>query len=132
MDVNIRSMKISKPFSNCCTPLLSGHLNHEEAEQLASLFRVLGEPARLQVLSLIAAQPTGEACVCELTEPLGVSQPTVSHHLKVMYEAGLLQKKRRGTWIYYRLVPEQFEILQRIFAMPVNRPDSVSPSLESV
>lgn len=120
MNVNMESMKISKPFSNCCTPLLAGHLNHEDAAQLAVLFRALGEPARLQVLSLIAAQPTGEACVCELTEPLGLSQPTVSHHLKVMYEAGLLQKERRGTWIYYRLVPERLKGLQQIFAMPIN------------
>jgi ArsR family transcriptional regulator len=111
-------MKISKPISNCCTPLLSGHLSQAEAAQLASVFRVLGEPARLQVLSLIAAQPTGEACVCELLEPLGLAQPTVSHHLKVMYEAGLLEKERRGTWIYYRLVPERFEVLHRILAKP--------------
>jgi ArsR family transcriptional regulator len=120
MNVNIRNMKITQPISNCCAPLLSGHLNHQKAEQLAAVFRVLGEPARLQVLSLIAAQPTGEACVCELTQPLGLSQPTVSHHLKVMYEAGLLQKERRGTWIYYRLVPERFELLQRILAFPAN------------
>lgn len=125
-------MKISKPISNCCAPLLSGCLNPEESEQLAMIFRVLGEPARLQVLSLIAAQSAGEACVCELTEPLGLSQPTVSHHLKVMYEAGLLQKERRGTWIYYRLVPERFEVLQQVFAMPVNRPDCVPFSLESI
>lgn len=132
MNVNIGSMKISKPISTCCTPLLSGHLNPEEAEQLALVFRVLGEPARLQVLSLIAAQPSGEACVCELTEPLGLSQPTVSHHLKVLYEAGLLEKERRGTWIYYRLVPERFEVLQRIFAMPVKCSEGVSSSLKSV
>jgi ArsR family transcriptional regulator, arsenate/arsenite/antimonite-responsive transcriptional repressor len=121
MNVNIRSMKISKPITNCCAPLLSGQLTNEDAEQLAAIFRVLGEPARLQVLSLIAAQPTGEACVCELTEPLGLSQPTVSHHLKVLYEAGLLQKERRGTWMYYRLVPERLGILQRVFALPVSK-----------
>jgi ArsR family transcriptional regulator, arsenate/arsenite/antimonite-responsive transcriptional repressor len=118
MNVNIVGMKISNVVSSCCAPLLSGRLNQQEAEQVASVFRVLGEPARLQVLSLIAAQPMGEACVCELTEPLGLSQPTVSHHLKVMYEAGLLDKERRGTWIYYRLVPECFEGLQRLLAMP--------------
>lgn len=118
-------MKISKPISSCCTPLLSGHLNSEDAEQLAAVFRVLGEPARLQVLSLIAAQPTGEACVCELTEPLGLSQPTVSHHLKVMYEAGLLQKERRGTWIYYRLVPQRFEVLHKVLAIPASHAEAV-------
>lgn len=125
-------MKISKLIANCCTPILSGHLNPEEAEQLAVIFRVLGVPARLQVLSLIAAQPTGEACVCELTEPLGLSQPTVSHHLKVMYEAGLLQKQRRGTWIYYHLVPERLEILQRVFVRASKLPDPVPAALASV
>ncbi|MDX2243794.1 MAG: metalloregulator ArsR/SmtB family transcription factor [Leptolyngbyaceae cyanobacterium bins.302] len=119
-------MKISKPISGCCTPLLSGHLDHEEAEQLAAVFRVLGEPARLQVLSLIAAQQTGEACVCELTGPLGLSQPTVSHHLKVMYEAGLLQKERRGTWIYYRLVPERFEVLHKVLAIPASHSEAIN------
>lgn len=82
------------------------------------MFRVLGEPARLQLLSLIAAQPGQEACVCELTEPLGLSQPTISHHLKVMYEAGLLQKERRGNWIYYRLVGDRLEQLRVALASP--------------
>ncbi len=113
-------MKPCKLTSNCCTSLLSGHLTTSEAEQLAAIFRVLGEPARLQVLSLIAAQPTGEACVCELTEPLGLTQPTVSHHLKVMYEAGLLAKERRGTWIYYRLLLEPLEVLHRVLALPAH------------
>lgn len=85
---------------------------------MAALFRVLGEPARLQIISLIAAQPAGEVCVCELTEPLGLSQPTISHHLKVMYEAGLLHKERRGNWIYYRLVPEQIEALRNMLSIP--------------
>jgi ArsR family transcriptional regulator, arsenate/arsenite/antimonite-responsive transcriptional repressor len=97
----------------CCSPLLSGQIESEEAAQIAALFRVLGEPARLQLLNLIAAQPTGEACVCQLTEPLGLSQPTVSHHLKVLYEAGLLEKERRGTWIYYRLVRDRIEALRK-------------------
>lgn len=82
------------------------------------MFRVLGEPARLQLLSLIAAQPGQEACVCELTEPLGLSQPTISHHLKVMYEAGLLQKERRGNWIYYQLVGDRLEQLRVALASP--------------
>jgi ArsR family transcriptional regulator, arsenate/arsenite/antimonite-responsive transcriptional repressor len=110
-------MKISKLVSTCCSPLFSGHLNPAEAESLAAVFRILGEPARLQILSLIAAQPMGEVCACGLTEPLGLSQPTVSHHLKVMDEAGLLQKERRGTWIYFRLVPERFEVLHKVLAI---------------
>ncbi len=83
---------------------------------MAMLFRVLGEPARLQLLSFIATHPAGEACVCELTEPLRLSQPTVSHHLKVMYEAGLLQKERRGNWMYYKAVPGQIETLREVLA----------------
>ena len=67
----------------------------------------LADPARLRLLSLIAAQPDREACNCELIEPLGLSQPTVSHHLKVLHDAGLLARERRGQWIYYRIVPEQ-------------------------
>jgi ArsR family transcriptional regulator len=113
MYVNIESMKRSKPTVSCCSGLLSGHLKTDEATVLAGMFRVLGEPARLQMLSLIAAQSNQEVCACELVEPLGLSQPTVSHHLKVMYEAGLLEKERRGTWIYYRLVPEQLELLRK-------------------
>jgi ArsR family transcriptional regulator, arsenate/arsenite/antimonite-responsive transcriptional repressor len=74
--------------------------------------RVLGEPARLQMLSWIAAQPNQEVCACELVEALGLSQPTISHHLKVMYEAGLLDKERRGTWIYYRIVQNRLATLR--------------------
>jgi ArsR family transcriptional regulator, arsenate/arsenite/antimonite-responsive transcriptional repressor len=71
---------------------------------------------RLQILSLIAAQPTQEVCACELVETLGLSQPTLSHHLKVLYEAGLLEKERRGTWIYYRIVQEQLASLRDVLA----------------
>lgn len=85
---------------------------------MAAVFRVLGEPARLRLLNLIASQPAGEACVCELTQPLELSQPTVSHHLKVMYEAGLLEKERRGNWIYYRLVPARIEALRTALTIP--------------
>jgi ArsR family transcriptional regulator len=73
---------------SCCTPVLHGKLKKAEAEQLAQSFKAIADPARLQLLSFIAAQPSGEACVCYLTEPLEISQPTVSHHLKVLYDAG--------------------------------------------
>ncbi|NJM75467.1 MAG: helix-turn-helix transcriptional regulator [Acaryochloridaceae cyanobacterium RU_4_10] len=105
-------------LSTCCPPLLREHLQSSEAEQLAVLFRVLGEASRLQLLSLIAAQPTGAACVCELIEPLGLSQPTVSHHLKVLYDAGFLTKERRGTWIYYRVVPETLQAICGSLKLP--------------
>lgn len=80
----------------CCPPLLQSPITPSEARQLTIAFRALGEPMRLQILSLIAAQPRQEVCACELVETLGLSQPTVSHHLKVLYEAGLLQKERRS------------------------------------
>jgi ArsR family transcriptional regulator, arsenate/arsenite/antimonite-responsive transcriptional repressor len=114
MYVNIVDMNLAKLTQQCCPPLLAGRLTTEEAVQLAMVFRVLGEPARLQILSSIASQPKGEVCACELVETLGLSQPTVSHHLKVMYEAGLLDKERRGTWIYYRIVHEQLGALKEI------------------
>jgi ArsR family transcriptional regulator len=100
--------------TSCCAPLLAGNLTVAEASEIATLFRVLGEPARLLLLSAIAAQPSGEVCACELVESLGLSQPTVSHHLKVMYGAGLLTKERRGNWIYYRIVRERLAFLQKV------------------
>jgi ArsR family transcriptional regulator, arsenate/arsenite/antimonite-responsive transcriptional repressor len=107
-------MKPSHLPISCCPPLLAGRVTETEASSVAVLFRVLGEPARLQLLSLIAAQPSGEVCACELVESLGLSQPTVSHHLKVMYESGLLTKERRGTWIYYRIDREQLAFLRKV------------------
>lgn len=108
--MKMERIKLSVP---CCPPLLAGKLTVAEAKQLAAIFRVLSEPARLQILSLISAQPTQEVCACELVEALQLSQPTVSHHLKVMYKSGLLEKERRGTWIYYRVVADQLAGLQK-------------------
>jgi ArsR family transcriptional regulator, arsenate/arsenite/antimonite-responsive transcriptional repressor len=89
-----------------CTPLFSGApLDGASASRLAAILKVLGEPARLRLLSLIQAQPSHEACVCHLTDALDLSQPTVSHHLRVLFEAGLLERERRGNWVYYRAVP---------------------------
>ncbi len=109
-------MKPPSPIAVCCPPLLVGRLTTDEAHYLATIFRVLGEPARLQILNLIAAQPSHEVCACELVETLGLTQPTVSHHLKVLYEADLLTKERRGTWIYYRLLPEKIAMLRDALA----------------
>lgn len=100
----------------CCPPLLAGNLTYGQAEELGQLLRVLSEPARIYMVSLIAVQPNQEVCACELVETLGLSQPTVSHHLKVMYEAGILTKERRGLWIYYRLVPDRIAALGSIFS----------------
>ena len=87
----------------CCAPLNQAPLSAAEAEDLARRLKALAEPARLRLLSLLMAAPDGEACTCELTEPLALSQPTVSHHFKKLAEAGLVTGERRGVWTYYRV-----------------------------
>jgi ArsR family transcriptional regulator len=99
-----------------CPPLLQGPLDADEALRLAESMKALADPARLRLLSLIQAQPGGEACVCHLTEPLGLSQPTVSHHLEVLLQAGLVEREQRGSWAYYRVVPEPLAALREVLA----------------
>jgi ArsR family transcriptional regulator len=89
----------------CCAPASREAIGADEAEKLARLLKAVADPARLRLVSLVAAHADLEACVCDLTEPLGLSQPTVSHHLKVLVDAGILTRDKRGTWAYYRLVP---------------------------
>lgn len=101
-----------RKVSPCCSPVLQGSLSKQDAEELASLFKALGDPVRLRLLSFIAEQPEGEACVCYLTEPTGLSQPTVSHHLKLLHDAGLLHREKRGAWVFYRVVPERLEAVR--------------------
>lgn len=110
-----------RPASVCCPPVLQGRLDQPAAEQLASTFKALADPARLRLLSFIAAQPAGEACVCHLTAPLDISQPTVSHHLKILFDAGLLTRERRGTWVYYRIVTERIVLLREALQLPDER-----------
>jgi ArsR family transcriptional regulator len=106
-------MRTSLPsVSPCCPTVLNGRLKKADAEQLALGFKAIADPGRLQLLSFIAAQPSGEACVCHLMKPLDVKQPTVSHHLKVLYEAGVIDRARRGTWVYYRIVPDRLAALR--------------------
>ncbi|MCF6524311.1 helix-turn-helix transcriptional regulator [Streptomyces sp. JJ36] len=88
----------------CCPPLTERPLTAEEAERTAAMFKALGDPVRLRLFSLVASHEGGEACVCDISD-VGVSQPTVSHHLKKLREAGLLTSERRGTWVYYRVAP---------------------------
>ncbi|WP_328724511.1 ArsR/SmtB family transcription factor [Streptomyces sp. NBC_00259] len=88
----------------CCPPLTERPLTAEEAVRAAAMFKALGDPVRLRLFSLVAAHEGGEACVCDISD-VGVSQPTVSHHLKKLKEAGLLASERRGTWVYYRVEP---------------------------
>ena len=89
----------------CCGIGVEGGLTREAAEASAALLKAVADPVRLQLLSAIRATPAGEACVCDLTPVVGLSQPTVSHHLKVLVEAGLLEREKRGTWAWFRLVP---------------------------
>lgn len=106
----------------CCASVLRSRLRRDDAEELASAFKAIADPGRLRLLSFIAGQPRAEACVCNLVEPLGLAQPTVSHHLKVLSDAGLLARERRGTWMFYKLVPERIEALQQALALPGTRP----------
>jgi ArsR family transcriptional regulator, arsenate/arsenite/antimonite-responsive transcriptional repressor len=90
----------------CCSPLVREPLTAGQAVELARVFKAMGDPVRLRLLSLIASHEGGEACVCDLSEVFELTGPTISHHLKVLREAGLIAGDRRGTWIYYRAVPD--------------------------
>jgi len=87
----------------CCSPLLKQPLSSEAAEDIAPLLKALGDPVRLRLLSLVAAYDGQEACVCDLNDAFDLSQPTISHHLKVLHEVGLLDRSKRGVWVYYKL-----------------------------
>ena len=102
----------------CCPPIVKSALEAQDAELLATRFKAIGEPTRLRLLSMIAAHDGGEACVCDLNEPLKLSQPTVSHHLKVLVDAGLLTRTKRSTWSYYALVPGALDVLSDVLATP--------------
>ena len=102
--------------AGCCGPLTKEPLTSGEAEDLARAFKALGDPVRLRLLSLIASAPEGEVCVCELIGPFEVAGPTISHHLKVLRQAGLIAGDRRGTWIYYRIEPEALAQLSTLLA----------------
>jgi ArsR family transcriptional regulator len=102
------------PVADCCDPVLETPLDEEQAALIAGWFKALADPARLRLLSLIAARD--ETCACDLVEPLGVSQPTVSHHLKVLFQAGLVDRERRGRWVYYRARPESLGVLSRVLS----------------
>jgi ArsR family transcriptional regulator len=114
-------MKLIQEISaDCCSPVMESPLGRGEADQLAEALKVVAVPARLQLISLIASKPGQEACACELIEPLGLSQPTVSHHLKVLHDAGLLDRDKRGSWVHYRLRTERIAALAGVFgAEPV-------------
>ncbi|HMN40371.1 MAG TPA: metalloregulator ArsR/SmtB family transcription factor [Phycisphaerales bacterium] len=88
----------------CCGTVAGGALESEQAERIARVFKALGDPARVKLLSLIGGSESGEMCICDLTDPVGLSQPTVSHHMKQLVEAGLAAREQRGKWAYFRVV----------------------------
>ena len=90
----------------CCSPLSREPMTTQQAEQVAPLLKALADPVRLRLMSMVASREGGEACVCDLTEGFELSQPTISHHLRVLHEAGLLDRTKRGTWVYYRVRSE--------------------------
>jgi ArsR family transcriptional regulator len=102
----------------CCAPVTGSVIDAATAEQLAHAFKALGDPTRIRLLSLIAAHEGGEACVCDLTEPVDLSQPTVSHHLKQLADAGLVARQQRGKWAYYRIIQPTLDALAAAIRSP--------------
>jgi ArsR family transcriptional regulator len=98
----------------CCTPLLRQPITASQASDLARMFKALADPTRLRLVSMVAVHEGGEACVCELTEPLGLTQPTISHHLKILVDAGIFTRDKRGVWAYYALVPSALDALSAV------------------
>ena len=102
----------------CCPPLSARPLSQAQAEQAAPLLKALADPVRLRLMSLIASHPGGEACVCDLNEAFDLSQPTISHHLKVLHDCGLLEREKRGVWVYYRARPGALAGLGTLIGSP--------------
>jgi len=100
----------------CCTPLAREPMSEEQANQVAPLLKALADPVRLRLMSMVLSHERGEACVCDLTPAFDLSQPTISHHLKVLNEAGLLHREKRGVWVYYQARPEAMQALMSLFA----------------
>ena len=113
------------PSGSCCSPLVREPLTEDWAGDLARMFKALGDPVRLRLLSLVASHAGGEACVCDISETFDLSQPTISHHLKVLRAAGLLDCERRGTWVYYWVIPSA---LQQLSAVLLTEDGPVVPS----
>ena len=106
----------------CCAPLSAGPLSAEQAEQVAPLLKALADPVRLRLMSLVASHRGGEACVCDLNDAFELSQPTISHHLKVLHEAGLLDRDKRGVWVFYRARTEALASLGTLIGLPARAP----------
>ena len=106
----------------CCPPLSAEPLSQVNAEQVAPLLKALADPVRLRLMSLIACHPGGEACVCDLTDAFDLSQPTISHHLKVLHDSGLLDREKRGVWVYYRARTEALASIGALIGDPADSP----------
>jgi ArsR family transcriptional regulator len=102
----------------CCPPLSAGPLSAGQAEQVASVLKALADPVRLRLMSLVASHPGGEACVCDLNDAFELSQPTISHHLKLLHDSGLLEREKRGVWVYYRVRTEALASLSALIGCP--------------
>lgn len=98
----------------CCSPATGELMSQADAVRLATSLKAIADPTRLRLLSLVAAQTDGEACVCEMTAPVGLTQGTVSHHLKILVDSGLLTRDQRGKWAYYALVPGSLGVLAQL------------------
>lgn len=124
----ITTLRVSLPVSSaaaspgCCPPAARDVLPVADAEELAAGLKAVAEPTRLRLLSLVAGAADGEACICDLTAPVDLSQPTVSHHMKILVEAGLLSREQRGKWAYYRLVDGAVEQLADALLEPLRVP----------
>jgi ArsR family transcriptional regulator len=105
-----------RDLAACCAPITREPISEDSAEKLARTLKALADPARLRIISMVAAHAGAEACVCDLQQPLGLSQPTVSHHLKVLTDAGFLSRSKRGTWAYYTLVPGSLDSIAGLLA----------------
>jgi ArsR family transcriptional regulator len=104
--------------SLCCSPVMREPLTEAQAVELSRVFKAIADPVRLRLLSLIASHAGGEACVCDLTDAFDLTGPTISHHLKVLREAGIIDGERRGTWIYYRVLPHTLQKLSAVLMAP--------------
>ena len=104
----------------CCAPLAREPLTGDQAVELARVFKAMGDPVRLRLLSLIASHEGGEACVCDLTDVFDLTGPTISHHLKVLREAGLITGERRGTWVFYRVRPDALRSASQLLTLDVD------------
>jgi len=119
---------LASDLAACCSPLSGGALDEETAERLARIFHALGDRHRVRLLSLIAAADGGEACICDLVAPVGLAQPTISHHMKLLVEAGLVTRDQRGKWAYYRLAPEAAAPLSDMLRVLLAAPAAARPA----